>query len=402
MANTFANTQLVTYESLDLLQPNLVFGGSINNDYSKEFGQEGRKVGSSISIRLPQQFIGRYGTAVNIENIADRTIPLTLTTQFGVDFEVTSADLKLNVDDVRNRYIKKAMVRIANQIDRDCFTLAALTCPNIVGTPGTRFSSEDVVRDATVKLDENDSPMDDQRYIIVNSRMEQDITKATKLQFNDQGELGKQYKRGRMGTALGYNWAMSQVTPRLVSGTLAGTPIVSGGSQTGASLLVSGFPAGATINAGDNFTIAGVFLTETVSYISTGDLQQFKVTANATANGSGVVTLSIYPAITPTGQVQNVSNAPANGAALVFAAPPSTTYSTGIAYHRDAFTLAFARLDEPAGVESATTTTDPETGVSIRCVYFWNGMTDQWIYRFDCLYGVGALYPQTACLLAAS
>jgi hypothetical protein len=169
MANTFANTQLVTYESLDLLQPNLVFGGSINNDYSKEFGQEGRKVGSSISIRLPQQFIGRYGTAVNIENIADRTIPLTLTTQFGVDFEVTSADLKLNVDDVRNRYIKKAMIRIANQIDRDCFTLAALTCPNIVGTPGTRFSSEDVVRDATVKLDENDSPMDDQRYIIVNS-----------------------------------------------------------------------------------------------------------------------------------------------------------------------------------------------------------------------------------------
>jgi hypothetical protein len=145
-----------------------------------------------------------------------------------------------------------------------------LTCPNIVGTPGTRFSSEDVVRDATVKLDENDSPMDDQRYIIVNSRMEQDITKATKLQFNDQGELGKQYKRGRMGTALGYNWAMSQVTPRLVSGTLAGTPVVSGGSQTGASLLVSGLPAGATMNAGDNFTIAGVFLTETVSYISHG------------------------------------------------------------------------------------------------------------------------------------
>lgn len=402
MANVFANTQLVTYEALDLLQPNLVFGGMMNNDYSKEFGQEGRKVGNSINIRLPQQWIGRYGTAVNIENIADRTVPLTLTTQFGVDFEVTSADLKLQVDNVKNRYIKKAIIRMANQIDRDCFTVASLTTPNIVGTPGTRLTSEDVVRDATVKLDENDTPMDDERYIVINSRMEQDITKATKLQFNDQAELGKQYRVGRMGKALGYNWAMSQTTPRLISGSLGGTPVISGANQTGSTLTISGLPASATVNAGDNFTIAGVFLTENISHISTGDLQQFVVTSAATANGSGVATVNIYPSISATGQYQNVSNAPANGAALTFAAPANTTYSTGIAFHRDAFTLAFARLDEPRGVESATVTTDEETGVSIRAVLFWNGMTDQWIYRLDCLYGITPLYPQTACLIAAS
>jgi hypothetical protein len=400
--NLFANTQLVTYESLDLLQPNLVFGGSINNDYSKEFGNEGRKVGSSISIRLPQQFIGRFGQSVNIESIADRTIPLTLTTQFGVDFQVTSADLKLSIDDVRNRYIKKAMIRIANQVDRDCFTVAALTCPNIVGTPGTRLSSEDVVRDATVKLDENDTPSDDQRYIIVNSRMEQDITKATKLQFNDQAELGKQYKRGRMGTALGYSWSMSQTTPRLISGTLAGTPVVASASQTGATLAISGLPAGGTVNAGDTFTIAGVYMVEAVSYISTGSLQQFKVTANVTATGGGAATLPIYPAISPTGQYQNVSNAPAAGAAIVFVAAPATTYSTGIAYHRDSFTLAFARLDEPQGVESATTTTDPETGVSIRTAYFWNGMTDQWIYQIRCFIWYRGIISTNCVLIAAA
>jgi hypothetical protein len=402
VANTFANTQRVSYETLDLLQPNLVFGGSINNDYSKEFGQEGRKVGNSINIRLPAQFIGRTGTSVNIEDITDRTSPLTLTTQFGVDFEVTSADLKLSVDDVKNRYINKAMIRIANQIDRDCFTVASLTCPNIVGTPGTAITSEDVVRSATVKLDENDAPMDDERYIAINSRMEQSILTATKLQFNDQSELGKQYRRGRMGVALGYNWSMTQTTPRLISGSLGGTPVIAGANQTGATLAISGLPANATVNAGDNFAVAGVFLTENISHISTGDLQQFVVTSSVTASGTGTATLPVYPSIIATGQYQNVSNAPANGAAITFAAPANTTYSTGIAYHRDAYTLAFARLDEPRGVESAFVAQDEETGVSIRCVLFWNGMTDQWIYRFDCLYGVAPLYPRTACLIAAA
>jgi hypothetical protein len=259
-----------------------------------------------------------------------------------------------------------------------------------------------VVRSATVKLDENDAPMDDERYIAINSRMEQSILTATKLQFNDQSELGKQYRRGRMGVALGYNWSMTQTTPRLISGSLGGTPVIAGANQTGATLAISGLPANATVNAGDNFAVAGVFLTENISHISTGDLQQFVVTSSVTASGTGTATLPVYPSIIATGQYQNVSNAPANGAAITFAAPANTTYSTGIAYHRDAYTLAFARLDEPRGVESAFVAQDEETGVSIRCVLFWNGMTDQWIYRFDCLYGVAPLYPRTACLIAAA
>src|SRR5437763_10397057 len=257
MPNVFANTQLVTYEALYLLQPNLVLAREINNDYSKEFGVEGNKRGTSINIRLPQQFLGRTGTSVSIENIADRNIPLTLTTQFGVDFEVTSADLKLSVDDVRNRYVNKAMVTIANRINRDVATVMALTCPNIVGTPGTAITTEDIVRQATVVLDENDTPIDDARNLVVNSRIEQSVLSATKVQFNDQAELGRQYRVGRMGRALGYNWFMSQAMPRVTSGSRGGgTPIVAGANQTGTTLNISGLAAGATVAAGDHFTAA--------------------------------------------------------------------------------------------------------------------------------------------------
>jgi hypothetical protein len=77
MANTFANTQLVTYESLDLLQPNLVFGGSINNDYSKEFGQEGKKVGNSdqhptaTAVHWPLWDSGQYRKYCGSDHSAD-------------------------------------------------------------------------------------------------------------------------------------------------------------------------------------------------------------------------------------------------------------------------------------------------------------------------------------------
>ena len=403
MANVFANTQLVTYESLYLLQPNLVLAGELNNDYTKEFGVAGNKVGSSINIRLPQQFNGRTGTSVNLEGITDRTIPLTLTTQFGVDFEVTSADLKLSVDDVRTRYIDKAMVTIANRINRDCATVIALTCPNVVGTPGTPIATEDVVRQATVLLDENDTPIDDKRNLMINSRMEQSILSATKVQFNDQEELGKQYRLGRMGKALGYNWYMSQATPRVVTGTRGGgTPVVSGANQTGTTLTLSGLSAGATINAGDHLTILGVYMVENISHIATPGLQQFVNMTTKAADGGGNVQLTISPAILPTGQYQNVTNAPADGAAITWIGPTNTAYSEGIAFHRDSYTIAYARLDEPTDAESSTTTTDPKSGVSIRAVRFYNGMTDQFIYRFDCLYGIAPLYPQTAVLLASN
>jgi hypothetical protein len=401
MANLFANTQLVTFETLYLLQPNLVFAGSVNNEYSKEFGREGNKVGDTIQIRLPQQFLGRTGTAVNLEGITDRTIPLTLTTQFGVDFAVTSADLKLSVDDVRNRYLNKAAITIANKVDRDGFTLAAITSTNMVGVPGTALTNEDVIRDATVKLDEDETPLDDQRYIVVNSKQEQKILSATKIQFNDQAELGKQYRKGRMGVALGYNWTMSQTTPRLVAGTLGGVPTVSGANQTGALLNITALGANATVHVGDKFTIDGVFAVENISHVALASLQQFTVLSNTVANASGAAALSISPAITPTGQYQNVSGSPAAGAGVHFIQPTGVTYTAGMAYHRDAFTVAFARLDEPRGVESASVATDPDTGVSIRSVLFWNGMTDQWIYRFDCLYGWAALYPQTSCVIAS-
>lgn len=68
-------------------------------------------------------------------------------------------------------------------------------------------------------------------------------------------------------------------TPR---GTAGGTPLVNGASQTGVSLVTDGWSAGATMLTGDFFAVAQ---------------QLFVVVADATADGSGNMTLTIEPPI---------------------------------------------------------------------------------------------------------
>jgi len=72
-----------------------------------------------------------------------------------------------------------------------------------------------------------------------------------------------------------------ELAPR---GTWAGTPLVKGASQTGRSVLCDGFTAGATVKAGDWVKF-------------NGHAKVYAVTADASADGSGNLTLAIEPAL---------------------------------------------------------------------------------------------------------
>lgn len=89
-------------------------------------------------------------------------------------------------------------------------------------------------------------------------------------------------------------WPFDQQSPR---GTAGGTPLVNGGSQTGTSLITDGWTAGATLLTGDFFAVA---------------TQLFMVAADATADGSGNMTITVEPPI-------RVS--PANNAAITVNKP---------------------------------------------------------------------------------
>jgi len=145
------------------------------------------------------------------------------------------------------------------------------------------------------------------------------------------------------------------------------------------------------------FTIAGVFRVHPETKASTGVLQQFVCTADSAGGG---VTIGISPAIVASGPYQNVSNAAADGQALVFVGTLSTTAQQSVAYHKDAFTFATADLLLPEGVHFASRKV--QDGISMRIIRQYDINNDKLPCRLDVLYGYKTIRPQIACRLFAN
>lgn len=402
MANTLLTISMITREALMVLENNLTFTKGVNRQYDSKFGVEGAKIGTVLNVRKPPRYVGRTGTAIGIEDATETQVAVTLDTQFGVDITFTSEDLALKIDDFSKRFITPAVATIANKIDNDGMGLYT-SIYNEVGTPGTTPNALLTYLTAGVKLDDEAAPMDGGRTICITPLMQATIVDALKGLFQQSSAIASQYQRGQMGTAVGFEWYMDQNCNTHTSGayTTSATPLMNGSTSTGAtSIVTDGWNANAsTVKLGDVFTIAGVNHVNPQSRQSTGELQQFVVTANTTSS-SGAMTIPISPAIKTTTAFQTVDALPADGAALVFNGAESTQSPTGIAHHKDAFTLAMADLPLPKGTDMAARVSDDQLGMSIRLIRDYDITTDKFPCRLDVLYGWAVLRPELACRIS--
>lgn len=409
MANSLLTDQKLTFKALYVLKNNLKGAGNINRGYDKQFAQEGGKIGATLNIRKPQRYIGRSGQAVSLEGLNDTVTPLTITTQFGVDFEFASSELALSIDDFSDRYLVPAMAAIANKIDVDVLTTMYQNTANCVGVAASTPSTLLTYLQAGQKLDEMAAADDNQRSIVMTPAMRVTIVNALLSLFQAASEIASQYKTGMMGQSAGFDWYQDQNCPTHTIGTFASSTFtVAGAGQTGSSLNVSGLTDADTFNVGDWFTIGSsstsVFAVNPQNRVSTGSLQQFVITSPVVVSGT-TATFQIFPAITPSGQYQNVTQSPADLAVITMwtgtTAPTGKTTPQGFGFHKDSYSLAFAALDLPDGVDMKFQKRDPASGVMLRFVRDYVASTDQWISRFDVLYGVAPLYAETCCRIAA-
>lgn len=399
MANTLLNTSKILDKSLMILENNLAFSARVNKEYSNEFAVKGAKIGSTVNVRKPVRFVGTTGPALAIENVVETVVPVTLDTQFHVDFTFSSQELTLNVDEFADRYLKPAMATIANKIDLDGLGLYT-TVANQVGTAGTTPSDIATLLAAGTRLDQEAAPRDGQRTVVWDPAANGSMVKAAAGLFNAPRPISDQYESGIFVPALGFDIGMDQNIRQATAGTRTnGT--VSGAGQTGSSLLVTGLGAGGTVAAGDTFTIAGVFAVNPQSRQSTRVLRQFTVLTAATADGSGNATLSIFPAINTAAsnqQYQTVTAGPANAAVVTWDVAAGTQYTVNMAYHKNAFTLATADLQMPEGVDFAGRRN--HKGISMRIVRQYAIGTDTFPCRIDVLYGWRPIYNELACRIA--
>lgn len=396
MANSLLTPSMITREAVRLFVNSNAFIQNIDRQYDDAFARDGAKIGDTLRIRLPNDYVVRTGRVASLQDTAEKQVSLSVSTQQGVDLAFTSADLTLSLDDFSERILTPAMNNLAGAVALNVMSVAE-GIPNLVfkdnGSGGIATPDASTWLLAGAKLDNNSAPRGT-RVIMMDPLSQARTVSSLAGLFNPQMKIADQYKTGQMSKdTLGFDWFMDQTVLKRTNGTFtAGT--VNGGSQTGTTLTVNAITG--TLNKGDVITIAGVFAVNRVTKQSTGELQQFVVTANV---AGGATSIPIYPAITPgTVAYGTVTASPANGAALALIGGAGVTFRKNIAYRPEAFTLATADLEMPKGVDAAAR--ESYDGVSMRYVSQFDATNDQFIRRLDVLYGFVAPRGEWGCAVA--
>ena len=389
----------ITNEAVRVLKNTLSAARVVNRQYSKEFAQTGAKIGYTVNVRKPPRYIGRTGQAAKLEGTVDSFVPLTLTTQFGVDLPFSMADRTLSLDNFSDRVLKPAMATIANKVDSDILALGQ-RIPNCVGSFNTAVTALSTYFDAGALLSDLGAPRDADRHVIMTPQMHASGASGALTYFNPQKDVSEQYRTGLLGQIGGFKFWEDQNCPTQTVGTVGGSPLCNGTDQTGSSLIIDA-AGSSSFNVGDIITIGsgatGVYSVNPQSRVSTGRLRQFVVTAASAASASQ--TLSIFPAIVAAGQFQNVDKAaPDNASVNQVYGTTGASSRYGLALHKDAIVMAMVDLEiPPKGVIESARVADEDAGISLALVTAFDPIGGQTITRIECLYGVAIVYEDLAC-----
>lgn len=397
MANSLLTIDMITNEAVRLWSQSNAFLRTVNRQYDDQFARTGAKIGSTLRVRLPNDYVVNSGPAITPQGTNEQNTTLTVANQKNVPVSFGTAEQTMSLDDFSERILAPAVNRLAAAVASDLMTLANSSANLIVKTDGSgNIISPDAKSwlQAGAAIDLNLAPRMDRKIILDPITQANTVASLAGL-FNPQVKISDQYETGLITRdTLGFDWMYDQTTQVHTTGSFtAGT--VNGASQTGNTLVVNAITG--TLNKGDVITIAGVNAINRLTGQDQGTLRQFVVTANV---ASGATSIPIYPSIVPAPAAFNtVTASPANSAAISLVAPAGSKYRQNLAFYPEAFTLATADLEMPTKgvVDAARAEFD---GVSMRMIQAYDVMSDNLITRLDILYGFAAIRPEWSTIVA--
>jgi coat protein Gp5 len=420
MANVILTDQVLTWAELRILRNSLKVWVNCYDGYQDEFGKAGAKIGSTLMVRKPQRFIAGDGPGYDPQPLSDTETPLVCDVYKKVHFEFSSTEKTLSLDKFSERYLMKSGVALANQLDYQAAQALALNSFQYVGTPGTTPTANTTYTSANAFLRRMGFPPGPLTTMIINSDASVQLIDQLKTLFNPQKAISRQNEEGLMGTDWGgSDWyedeglAMLTTGVYATAGTVNGAQSAAGGNNGTMTLLTQAWTSGDALNAGDKFTIGtaatGVHEVNPQTRVSTGKLQKFVMLQSATASGGGAMSMICAPAITPSGQYQNVDVAAATGMQITpwqddgsLAAPAAINTHQLLDFHRDAMAVLTVPLDVAKYLDMGYADTDEETGIRMRITRSWNNVYDVWPARIDILGGYSPLYREAGVCIASS
>jgi hypothetical protein len=266
--------------------------------------------------------------------------------------------------------LRQAALQMCEAIDKHILDVASDASAHWLGTPANGVDTfQDVVQGYT-RLKEN-GVVDDNIKAVLTYQDKEDLGEAV-IAFNATDALATgAFRNGFTGAVGGIPTIFTQQLPLHTNGNDVTSVTVDGADQNvdysavaassapgrymTQTLNLTGVTATTgTVKAGSVFTIAGVNAWDNRANQSTGRLQQFVVLADATANGSADVALTIYPAIIVQGDGDvntahaTVDAAPADTAAVTFVGAASTAYKPRLLLDKAAINVCTADLIMPA------------------------------------------------------
>ena len=373
MANSFVTADLIAERALPLLAENtamlpLVYRGEWDGTY--------RRQGDTIQVRKPTR-VSAIDTSVDIstslEDVGENGVDVVLTNQEGVPYTLTSKERTMNIDDFERQVINPAVVAIAENVNKAILDLY-VDIPYFTGAAGTTPDELSDLANVGKVLNNNRAPMGDRALVMDYDALAKYQALDSIVEVDKSG-TNQALRQGLLGQVYGMTLAADgQVPTHTAGGYTALTDVSIGAGAAGATSITLESTAGASsasLLKGDTFSIDGY---------------QFVVTADtANASSGDIAAVSIYPALPmafgsfPTGDVTF-----------------NDTHVANLGFHRDAFALAMAPLDQANGADSAVINF---RGLSIRVVQDYIPTTDKHLIRFDVLYGVKTLFPELAVRL---
>jgi len=402
MANSLLTINMITREAVRLWKNENSFIQHVDMQYDDSFALSGAKIGTSLRIRLPNDFTVATGPAASVQDTAEQSTTLVLATQKHVDVSYSSVDRTMSLDDFSKRVLAPMVNNLVGAVALDVMTgVEGGVCNFVSSTDGSGNILSPIASTwlaAGAALDINSAPRRNRKIIQDPLTQARTVASLAGL-FNPNARISQQYDSGEMIQALGFEWFMDQTVLKHTTSAYSGTLTVNGAGQTGLTLIVNAITGG--FNVGDIIQIANVNAVNRITKQTTGQLRQFVITATAV---TGATQLSIYPAIVPAGiggaqvQYQTTDTSPVNGATITPVTLASQVYRKNIAFAPEAITMATADLVMPRGVHEAAR--EQYDGVSMRMVSAYNIETDQFVTRLDVLYGYLYVRPEWAVAIA--
>lgn len=396
-------TSKITKEALYQLVNNLVIGNRIDWSHSKEFGNKTAQIGDTLGIRRAVLASVQEDNMVWTGNLPyEGKVSLTIDKTMTVPLSFSDADLALRIEEFSSRFIKQAVVSLANAFDRYVYGKVLTNAYWTVGNYGTAITSDTILAAKEI-LDSMNCPDDGEIYGVLTAKHSHNLSNAQLTLFNAQKEISEIYRKGRIGMFAGIEFAVSNSSPSHADGTIwASTPGVTTlsaadnstylttGWAESSTLRITGATAGKTINSGDVFTLSGangpVYAFNPLTKAQLPIVQQFVALSSATTTSSFGLTVS--PAIIAGGDYQNVVDPTGSLNVIGYVSSSASVGQESVIFHRKAIVAVSPDLYVPGGVDQSWRETSDETGLSIRYMRVMDAINARLITRLDSLGGV--------------